>query len=395
MSDIQAQPSPNLDIASHEIKGTSTWAVQVREQIRRAAQRNANVLILGTTGTGKDLIARAVHQQSNRAAQPFVVVDCSSASGECFAEQLFGRASSYHAPGENGQNSDQHFEATDAMGAFRAAEGGTIFFDEVGDLDAACQARLLRSIEQRTIIPLGGHDAIAVDVRILASSNRNLAGDVAAGRFRPDLYYRLRVITIEAAPLRARPEDILILANHFLREIAASENEPPHTLAAAAEAKLLAQTWPGNVRELRNTIERAVAFADSPTIDAELISDRDVATISFQERLMESDDRLLPRQILPFSNTNEGASSLQATALPLPATEMEAGVIRSTAFRMLTAAENERIQILTAMQMANHNQSHAATLLGVTRQQLRRRIAKHFPDSMPAKRGRPRLPKAA
>ena len=253
---------------------------------------------------------------------------------------------------------------------------------------------MLRSIEQRTITPLGSHDAIAVDVRIVASSNRNLAADVAAGRFRADLYYRLRVFTIEATPLRARPEDILVLANHFLQEIAASENEPPHTLSAAAEAKLLTHTWPGNVRELRNLIQRAVAFADSPVIDASLVSDTDVATISFQERLMESDDRSMPRQILPFSPYNAAATSSQASELP-SATEIETGAGRGTAFRMLTAAENERIQILTAMQMANQNQSHAATLLGVTRQQLRRRIAKHFPDSMPAKRGRPRLPKAA
>ena len=146
------------------------------------------------------------------------------------------------------------------------------------------------------------------------------------------------------------------------------------------------------MRELHNTIERAVAFSDSPTIDAALISDRDEATISFQERLMESDDRLPGRQILPFANPNEGTSF----SAGFQTRKWMPGLDETPPFEMLTVMpKTSRIQIHTAMQMANQNQSHAATLLGVTRQQFRRRIAKHFPDSMPAKRGRPRLPKAA
>jgi DNA-binding NtrC family response regulator len=377
----------NHPIQKHEIIGESPWATKTREQIRRAAARNANVLIIGPTGTGKDLIARGIHSQGSRASCPFMIVDCAAASSE----------------------------SHDLIHAFSAAEGGTIFLDEIGDLDLACQARLLRAIDSRPTAT--SRAQIGMDVRVVASSNRNLASDVAAGRFRADLYYRLRVITIEAAPLNTRQVDIPLLTSHFLAEIAADENEPPRCLSAEASAELIAYSWPGNVRELRNTIERAVAFADGPTIEAGLVSQSDAALLSiatpasaWQDEPSGSEqftgDHSMAGQILQFNDgsTNDTSSNYSSTgaaatssvdALKASAGEVDIRAGLAQPYRMMTAAENERLQILTAMQMSDYNQSRAATMLGVTRQQLRRRIAKHFPETMPTKRGRPRTQKAA
>ncbi len=329
------------------IVGISSWARRTRDIIHRAASRNASVVILGPTGAGKELIARALHAEGRRAWRRFVAVDCAAASGTLFASQLFGHVKGAFTGADR-----------DMPGAFRAAEGGTLFLDEVAELDAGCQAKLLRVLQQRAVTPVGSHDEIPVDVRVVAATNRDLAAEVAAGRFRADLFYRLNVIAIEAMPLSARREDIPLLAVHFVAEIAAAEEEPPRVLTPAAVSALASRPWPGNVRQLRNVIERAIVFADGPALDAALL--------------------------------DEGGESLALSGgSSAPPLDQSDSAVSPEIYRMPTVAETERTQVLTALQCANYNQSHAAAMLGVTRQQLRRRIEKHFPDALPTKRGRP------
>ena len=266
----------------------------------------------------------------------------------------------------------------DMSGAFRAADGGTLFLDEVSELDPACQAKLLRVLQQCAVTPVGGHDEVPVDVRVVAASNRDLAAEAASGRFRADLFYRLNVIAIEAVPLRARREDIPLLAAHFLEEIAAIEREPPRRLTPAASAELAAYAWPGNVRELRNVIEWSLAFAEGATVDVALIA----AALASCRISVQGDGPPL----------HQPAEPADVPQLSSPADEA-AGEERMAVYRMQTVAEAERVQIITALQNADYNQSRAAAMLGLTRQQLRRRMERHFADSLPARRGRPQSQK--
>jgi DNA-binding NtrC family response regulator len=350
-----------------EIIGISPWARRTRDIIRRAASRSASVVILGPTGTGKELIARSLHAQGRRAWRRFVAVDCAAATSALFTGHLFGHIKGAFTGADR-----------DMPGAFRAAEGGTVFLDEVAELDADCQAKLLRVLQQRVVTPVGSHDEIPVDVRVVAATNRDLSAEVAAGRFRADLYYRLNVIMIEALPLSARREDITLLAEHFLAEIAVAEGESPRVLTPATVAALASHPWPGNVRQLRNVIERAIVFSDGPALNVALI-DEGGESVASNEGI-----RLLP----PLDSVDEMVVSDEFSA----PTDSCAG---AELFRMPTVAETERIQVLTALQCADYNQSRAAAMLGVTRQQLRRRIEKHFPEALPTKRGRPQAKRRA
>jgi two-component system response regulator HydG len=211
----------------------------------------SNVLIEAESGTGKELVARAIHETSPRSAGPFVPVDCGALPEGIVDNELFG-----HERGAfTGANRS-------SAGLFRAANGGTLFLDEVGELPLAAQAKLLRAIQEREIRPLGSTQAVPVDVRIIAATNRNLEDDVGGGRFRADLYYRLRVISIELPPLRERPEDIPVLAAHFIERY--GERKGIAGLHPAALEALLTQPWPGNVRELENRIEAGVALSRGP-----------------------------------------------------------------------------------------------------------------------------------
>jgi len=239
--------------------GRSPAIQEVYKRIGRVAESDSAVLILGDTGTGKELVARAIHEHSRRRSGPFVAVNCGALPEPLVESELFGYARGAFTGA-----------TTDKPGRFEAADGGTLFFDEVGELPPAVQVKLLRFLDTQTVERLGSVEAIRLDVRILAATNLDLGDAMAAGRFRQDLYYRLAVIQIALPPLAARTEDILPLANHFLVQRMPAGQKPP-VLSREAAAMLEAHPWPGNVRELRNAVEHAaVASGGGPILPAHL-----------------------------------------------------------------------------------------------------------------------------
>jgi NtrC-family two-component system response regulator AlgB len=229
---------------------------QALELAFQVAPSEATVLLRGESGTGKGVLARAMHERSPRAGGPFVIVHCPSLSGELLESELFGHVRGAFTGA-----------VQDTEGKVAAAEGGTLFLDEIGDLPPAVQPKLLRLLQDRCYERVGETNTRIANVRIIAASNRDLAAEVTAGRFREDLYYRLNVIDIELPPLRRRLRDILPLAGHLLRFFARQTGKAVRALAPEAEAALLRHQWPGNVRELRNAIERGVILATGPALD--------------------------------------------------------------------------------------------------------------------------------
>ena len=232
---------------------------RVIELVRRAAPSRSNVLLTGESGTGKELLARATHHLSARADGPFVVVNTGSVPSELLESTLFGHVRGAFTGA-----------VANRRGLFEVAEGGTIFLDEIGTIALATQAKLLRVIQEREFIPVGGEHNVKVDVRIIAATNADLPRMVTEGTFREDLYYRLNVITIQLPPLRQRREDVAALANHFLRRFADENEKPFRTLTPRALDLLVAYAWPGNVRQLENVIERAVVLSQEDVIDIDL-----------------------------------------------------------------------------------------------------------------------------
>jgi transcriptional regulator with GAF, ATPase, and Fis domain len=232
--------------------------LEVYEMVARIGPTRSTVLVQGETGTGKELIARAIHAAGQRAQRPFVTVDCSALAESLLESELFG-----HVKGA--------FTGALAArrGLFEAAAGGTCFLDEIGELSPCTQGRLLRVLQEHEVRRVGGTDSVKVDVRIVAATNKDLAALVAAGRFRQDLFYRLSVVTIALPPLRERREDIPLLADHFLQSYRAANEKPPCEISPDAMQMLTAYDWPGNVRELENAIECAAALAVSPVLRPE------------------------------------------------------------------------------------------------------------------------------
>ncbi|MGC9271047.1 sigma-54-dependent transcriptional regulator [Acidiphilium sp.] len=235
------------------IIGTSPAIRDVQKRIGLAAAGDASVLILGETGVGKELVARAIHRFSARAAGPFVAVNCAAIPADLLEAELFGH--------ERGAFTGA---AVARRGRFRDADGGTLLLDEIGDMPPATQAKILRALQEHEVVPLGGAP-VTIDARIIAATHQNLQERIAAGQFRADLYYRLAVIPIEVPPLRVRGADVLALAGHIMSTL--RPLHPPR-LTDAAQRALLAHGWPGNVRELRNTLERAISLTPSGVIDA-------------------------------------------------------------------------------------------------------------------------------
>ncbi len=231
---------------------------RVFELVRRVAPTRTNVLIRGESGTGKELVARALHNLSERASGPFVAVNCGAIPSHLMESELFG-----HVKGAFTGASRDH------AGMFRAAEGGTLFLDEIGELDLALQVKLLRVLQERRIRPVGGHDEVDVDCRVVAATHRDLETAIAAGEFRQDLYFRLNVIQVVLPPLRQRPEDIPILAQRFFERACREMGRSLSGITPQAADRLLSYPYPGNVRELENLIERAVALETGPAMSAE------------------------------------------------------------------------------------------------------------------------------
>jgi two-component system nitrogen regulation response regulator NtrX len=241
----------------YEIVGKSPAIRALIEKIDRVADSSARVLVTGENGTGKELVARAVHRQSARARKPFVEVNCAAIPGELIESELFG-----HMKGSfTGAIQDR-------TGKFEQADGGTLFLDEVGDMSLAAQAKVLRVLQDGEVTRIGGPKPRKVDVRVIAATNKKLEEEIEAGRFREDLYYRLNVVPIHVPPLRERREDIPLLVAHFLSQFTKNDGVVPRTIDAAAIERLMAFGWPGNVRELRNTIERLLILAPGPRVTA-------------------------------------------------------------------------------------------------------------------------------
>jgi two-component system nitrogen regulation response regulator NtrX len=241
-----------------EIVGKSVVIEELRQQIAVAAPTTGRVLIHGESGSGKELVARAIHARSTRAEGPFVEVNCAAVPEELIESELFGH--------ERGAFTGA---VARRRGKFELADGGTLFLDEIGDMSLKTQAKVLRVLEEQAFERVGGKETIRVDVRVITASNQNLQEQIGAGRFREDLFYRLNVIPIEVPALRKRKEDIPALVEHFIALFSAENGRRPKTIAGEALAYFLTNEWPGNVRELRNMVERLVIMAPRDVIGPE------------------------------------------------------------------------------------------------------------------------------
>lgn len=233
-----------------DLMGQSIPIQQIHRQIQRVAGTDFTVIIQGETGTGKELVARLIHEHSKRAAKPFVAVDCGALPDSIIESELFG----YVKGAFTGADSRK-------VGYFEMAKGGTLLLDEIGNMSPAAQVKLLRTLQERRIVPLGSERNLATDVRVIVASNAILAEEVRTGRFRADLFHRLNEFKIDLLPLRQRREDILYLAERFRRATNTELDKDVKGFSAEAQAYLLTHAWPGNVRELRNAVRRAVLLA--------------------------------------------------------------------------------------------------------------------------------------
>lgn len=243
-----------------EIISQSAIMEDLLQQARLVADSDASVLIQGESGTGKELLARAIHRASRRRQKPFIAVNCSAIPETLLESELFG-----HVKGAF-TGATQSYK-----GLFHAAHTGTLFLDEIGDLTPASQAKLLRVLQDKAVRPIGSTESVAVDVRVLSATHRDVESAVAAGRFREDLYYRLNVVTLKIPRFAERPEDIPLLAAHFLKKIAARTDKDVKTFTPDAMELLTSASWPGNVRQLENVVEQTVALSTGSVIPADLV----------------------------------------------------------------------------------------------------------------------------
>jgi len=324
---VAKSPAERRRSGRWELVGDSTPMARLRSRIAAVARRGCTVLIHGESGSGKEVAARHIHQRSARAAGAFIPVDCATLQPALAESQLFGhREGSFTGAAES------------TRGVFRAADGGTLMLDEIGELRPDVQAKLLRCLQDGAVVPLGGIQPIPVNVRVLAASHRDLAEMARRGQFREDLLYRLNVVQLRIPPLRDRLEDVPALIEHFLSLLADLYDEPRRTIAPAAMAALTGYAWPGNVRQLRNAIEHAHVFAES----------RRIALADLPPAVQEA----------------------RRTAMPPAAADRDEPTI-------VPLAEAERDLIARALCATKGNQSHAARLLQVHRQRLRRKIRRY------------------
>lgn len=257
----------------------------ILDEVKMVANSRSNVLLLGETGTGKELIARAIHCNSNRAQAPFIAINCSAIPENLLESELFGHA--------KGAFTGAIFSK---RGLFEEADKGTVFLDEIGDLSPHLQAKLLRVLDDKEIRPIGSVQSKKVDIRFIAATNSDLYNSVKEGKFREDLYYRLKVITLKLPPLRERGDDIKILAEHFLKKFSNEMDKPAKTIDEEAMKVLKNYYWPGNIRELQNIIERAVLLCDSTCIELKHLPE-EIQNVEFDT----SDDTSIPLSIEEFT----------------------------------------------------------------------------------------------
>jgi two-component system response regulator HydG len=316
--------------------GTSAPMREVYELIDRLSATTATVLITGKTGTGKELVARALHNRGRRGAGPFVAVNCAAIPDALLESELFGHVKGAYTDARSTRR-----------GLFLKAQGGTLFLDEISEMSTDMQSKLLRVLQDRMIRAVGGDREENYDARIIAASNRDLEADVEQGRFREDLFYRINVLRIDLPPLAARGHDILLLAQYFLTRIAAALQKPVTGISGAAAEKLLAYEWPGNVRELENSMERAVALARREEVGL--------------------DD--LPEKIRGYHGNDVSASVSVSAAAPAPAPE-----------ELLTVEEMERRHILRVLKACGGGKAAAAAILGLHLSTLYRKLEQYARD---------------
>jgi two-component system response regulator HydG len=312
------------------VVGTSPQMHAVIDRLKRIAPTDASVLIEGETGTGKELVAQAIHQNSPRKNKPFVALNCAALSENILESELFGHV--------KGAFTDA---STDRVGKFAYAHGGTIFLDEVGDMPMATQIKLLRVLENGEITRVGSNETIKVNVRVLSATNRNLEDAIVAGTFRSDLYHRLKVVTISLPPLRERAQDIPLLIEHFIRQFAKRHHKTIKSVSPAARMKLLAYEWPGNVRQLRNVIESMVV------VDYDGVLDTD----DLPGELAKGDE--------PMASSADGRG----------------GTLASLVGRSMN--DIERIFITETLAFTGGNREQAAQLLGIGERTLYRKIKEY------------------
>lgn len=309
------------------VVGDSPQMHDVIERLKRIAPTNASVLIQGETGTGKELVAQAIHHNSPRKHKPFVALNCAALSENILESELFGHVRGAFTDASN-----------DRVGKFEYAHGGTLFLDEVGDMPLATQIKLLRVLESSEITRVGSNDPIKVNVRILSATNRNLEDSIEAGTFRRDLYHRLKVVTIRLPTLRERSQDIPILIDHFVRLFAKKHGKQIRGVSPAARRKLLAYDWPGNVRQLRNFVESMVV------VD--------------YDGLLDLDD--LPEELAePSEPTVDSSAVSLAAVVGKPLTELE------------------RLFIMETLRATGGNREEAAAMLGIGERTLYRKIKEY------------------
>jgi two-component system NtrC family response regulator len=315
--------------ADDEMIGTSEAMEQVADLIRRVGPTNATVLLTGETGTGKELAARLVHECSDRSERSFIAVNCAALPHTLLESELFGHEAGAFT-GATGRK----------LGRFELADGGTIFLDEVSEIATDVQVKLLRVLQEKEIVRVGGTRPIGCDVRVIAATNRDLDEEMRDGRFRKDLYFRLNVFPIEIPPLRQRREDIPLLIEHFLKRIAGELKIPEPVISEKSVAVLVRHEFPGNVRELQNVLERACLLCYAPG-----------DPLTGHPRI---EPQHLPREFLlrgEESGEDEGGGSVLAAG--------------------------EKAMIVNALRASNWNQAKAARALGITRDNIRYRIKKY------------------
>lgn len=345
----QPEATPKLTLDEQLLLGRSAPMQQLRQTIRKLARSQAPVFLQGESGTGKEVVARLIHLLGPRSDGPFVPVNCGAIPSELMESEFFG-----HRKGSfTGATADK-------QGLFQSAHDGTLFLDEVADLPLDMQVKLLRAIQEKKVRPIGANEEIAVDVRILSATHKNLAAQVAAGGFRQDLFYRINVIEVRLPPLRERGQDILLMTEHFLSKLAQEWQIDPPTLSKAAQQQLVQFSFPGNVRELQNVLERALTLCEGQEIQPEhlMLPGLDDFPILVDESA----------PVLTPNSANSGVSitdGLSPRLSHLPPDGLDP---------FLVAIEKQLI--LQALDQTHWNRTAAARKLGITFRSLRHRLKK-------------------